>query len=337
MTLAALTWKQLPSQTVVANATIAQILDAMYTAYTSSTYADGTARTVGAGVAWNFSRYQLAGTTEAIYGVPVTNALNQKVIFAGSASVYTPVMLSTVTYAANTLYVGLAKNAGAFSSWTGASPFTSGQFSGYCNSFLKNATYGLNIKCYESQDAVIVMLYHVASGVVTCSSMGAGALVDPESSDTTNDAESDGKLYCVFGSGSNPNIAYGVGSHDATQCIFGHYSYSGASNNVNKFVAFQPGSGTMIALPRIGAYKIASPLQTRAGKFVKIPVIVGIDTSLTNASSFTTHTTFGGRVREAWMIGDAVGGQVLRNSGVDIGYTLSNSYTTAGDAFLLSR
>ena len=338
MTLAALTWKQLPTQTVVANATIAQILDAVYTAYTASTYADGTARTAGSGVAWTFSRYQLSSTTEAIYGVPVTNTLNQKVIIAGSASSYTPVMMTNGSYVTNTLFIGLAKNAGNFSSWNGATPFTSGQFSGYAAIFAKNATYGLTIKCYESQDAIIAVMYVGASGWTA--TFAAGALVDPESADTTNDSESDGKVYVVGASGITGGTNYGVGTHTNTYNMFGNIITTSAAGNAhNKFAAFVPGAATILPLPKIMATGyFANSFQTRGGKNVKIPVLVGWYSAWTDASNaYATHTTFAGRVREAWIFGKSVGGQVLRNAGVDVGYTLSNSNTSIGDSFLLSR
>jgi hypothetical protein len=337
MTLAALTWKQLPTQALAVNATIAQVLDAMYTAFTSTTYADGTSRTAGAGVAWTFSRYQLTGTTEAIYGTPVSNAMNQKVILAGSAATYAPVMLTSCAYAVNTLFVGVAKNSGNFSSWTVATPFTSGQFSGYSPIMTRDATYGLSIKCFESQDGVVGVLYHTSSGLN--STFMAGGIIDPESSDTTYDAETDGKLYAVQSSGVTLSSGYGVGQHNNPYGgMAGHYSYTSSPGNItNKFAAFQPGSATMISLPRLGQFNIGSPLQSRSGKYVKIPCLVGFNTSFTDAAGYTTHTTFAGRIRELWVFGDAVGGQVLRNSGVDIGYLLSNSNTAAGDAFILTK
>lgn len=338
MTLAALTWKQLPTQTVAANATIAQILDAVYTAFTATSYADGTVRTPGSGVAWTFSRYQLSSTTEAIYGTPVTNALNQKFILAGSASTYTPVMMTNCSYAVNTLFVGLAKNGGNFSTWNGATPFTSGQFSGYAGVFTKNATYGLTIKCYESQDGVLGVMYIGNSGYT--STFGGGALVDPESSDTTNDSESDGKIYTVCSSGVTLNATYGVGTHANTYNMFGNVLTTTASGNAhNKFAAFVPNTATILPMPKIMANGyFSNTLQTRSGKNVKIPILVGWYSSWTDPTNpYATHTTFAGRVREAWIFSKGVGGQVLRNAGVDIGYILSNSNTTAGDAFLLSR
>lgn len=338
MTLAALTWKQLPTQTVVANATVAQMLDAIYTAFTSTTYADGTARTPGSGVAWTFSRYQLTGTTEAIYGTPVTNTLNQKIILAGSASTYTPVMMTNCSYAANNLFVGLAKNSGAFSSWTGATPFTSGQFSGYAAVFTKNATYGLTIKCYESQDGILGVMYVGTSGWTA--TFGGGALIDPESTDTTNDSESDGKIYAVCASGNTGGLNYGVGTHNATYNMFGNIiTTSAAGNGHNKLAAFVPGSATILPLPKIMAMGyFGNSFQTRGGKNVRIPVLVGWYPAWIDATNaYATHTTFAGRVREAWIFGKGVGGQVLRNAGTDIGYILSNSPSAAGDAFFLSR
>jgi hypothetical protein len=339
MTLAALTWKQLPTQNLAINATIDQILNAIYTAFTSTTYADGVTRTSGSGVAWTFSRYQATGAiTEAIYGVPVTNTLNQKVIIAGSASTYTPVMLTGCSYATSNLFVGLAKNAGNFSSWTAASPFTSGQFSGYGDVMTRDATYPLAIKCYESQDGVLCLIYHLITGGGVTSSFMAGGIIDPQSTDTTLDAESDGKVYALSVSGTTLSGSYGVGLHSSTAGgLVGHYSAASLSNATNKFAAFTPGGATMLSLPRIGSFYIGAPLQSKSGKYAKIPCLVGYNASFSDATGYTTHTIFAGRVREVWMFGDMVGGQILRTNGTDVGYTLSNSLTIAGDAFLLTK
>ena len=336
MTLSALTWKQLPTQTLASSHTLPNILDAIYNAFGSLTYADGTSRTVGAGVAWTFSRYQLSNNTEAVYGSPPTNTLNQKVIIAGSTSVYTPVMLSGATYASSVLFVGLAKNSGNFSTWNGATPFTSGSFTGYAAFHSKQSTYGLTIKCYESQDAVMVLVWSTGGGTA-CGGFAAGGLIDPESGDTTSDAESDGKLYALCVSGTATRV---IGNHADNGGGIGSpgmfASVSSANNNTyTRCVAFQPGASSILTLHKMSQTTLGSTqyTQTRSGKYTKLPLLFLVSPSTT--FSWQGLTTFGGRLREVWLF-NGVGGTTLRNSGVDSGYIVSDSLSTAGNAYLLS-
>ena len=338
MTLSALTWKQLPTQTLVAAShTLPNILDSIYNAFASSTYADGSTRTLNSGVAWTFLRYQLGGTTtEAVYGSPPTNALNQKVIIAGSTGTYTPVMLGGTAYATSTIFAGLAKNAGNFSSWNGVTPFTTGSFTGYGAVHAKQSTYNLNIRCYESQDGVVVLINYV--GATFCCGFAAGGIMDPESGDTTSDGESDGKLYVLGVSGT---AGRAIGNHVDNGGGAGNpgmlcsTTVGSTSNTVPKCVAFQPGSSSLLAVHKMTQTTLGATttIQTRSGKYTKIPTLALLSPSLT--FTWNTLTTFGGRFREIWLF-NGVGGTTLRNSGVDSGYIVSDSLATAGNAYLLS-
>lgn len=337
MALTALTWKQLPTQSLSSSHTIADILNAVFNAFGSSTYADGTSRTLGAGVAWTFSRYQLLGTTEAVYGSPPTNPLNQRVIIAGSTSSYTPVMLTYSAYVTTQLFAGLAKNAGNFSTWNGASPFTSGQFTGYTPFHLKQSVSGLAIRCYESQDGVVCIINTSAGGAA--GGFIAGGLLDPETGDGVSDGESDGKLYMLGVPGST---AAPVGTHSNNGSSTGQtpgflcsISLSSTNNSVARCVAFQPGSATLLTVHKMSqsVYGATTVVQTRSGKYVKLPALAFLSPSMT--FTWNTLTTFGGRFREIWLF-NGVGGTTLRNSGVDSGYIISDSSVTSGNAYLLS-
>jgi hypothetical protein len=337
MTLSALTWKQLPTQTLATSHTLPNILDAIYNAFGSSTYADGTTRTLNAGVAWTFSRYQLSNATEAVHGSPPTNTLNQKVIIAGSTGSYTPVMLAGATYATSTLFAGLAKNAGNFATWNGAAPFTSGQFTGYAAFHLKQASYGLTIRCYESQDGIMVLIWYTGLSSAACGGFAAGGIVDPESGDTVSDAESDGKLYALCVSGT---LTRAIGNHadngggGLSPGMFAN-SANASNNTVPRCIIFQPGTSSLFGLHKMSQPTLASTfyVQTRSGKYTKIPLLLLV----CGVQSFTwnTLTTFGGRLREIWLF-NGVGGTTLRNSGVDSGYIVSDSLVSAGNAYLLS-
>ncbi len=131
MALPAQQWKYVGSQSFVSG-TVAAALDALYTLGTAATYADGSARTPGSDSAGTYSRYQNVGVTEAIYCTPATaNALNQRLIWAGSASVGSATMAAPDTYLQNHILVSVNKNSGAFNAWDAALPFTSGEFFGY--------------------------------------------------------------------------------------------------------------------------------------------------------------------------------------------------------------
>ena len=247
-------------------------------------------------------------------------------------------MLTGSTYAASTIFAGLAKNAGNFSTWNGVAPFTTGQFTGYGAVHAKQSTYNLNIRCYESQDGVIVLINHV--GATICCGFAAGGIIDPESGDSTSDAESDGKLYTLGVSGTTGRA---IGNHADTGgtsgvqtpgmlcCTTATYT----SNTLPRCVAFQPGSSSLLAVHKMSQSTLASTtaMQTRSGKYTKLPQLALLSPSMT--FTWNTLTTFGGRFREIWLF-NGVGGTTLRNSGVDSGYIVSDSLSTAGNAYLIS-
>ncbi|MEK0430788.1 MAG: hypothetical protein RL139_592, partial [Gemmatimonadota bacterium] len=139
-------------------ATVAGHLDALWSLTQSSTYYDGGSRTIGAGYAATWSRYQSGGVTEALYATPVTSTLTHRWILAGSASSKSPSMASPDTWSTAMVLSGIAKNAGSFNAWDAASPFTSGSFSGYwraCNCAHGSVTY-TKIWLYESSQGVVV-------------------------------------------------------------------------------------------------------------------------------------------------------------------------------------
>lgn len=338
MSLTPLTWKQLPVQTLTANYTTAQFLDAMFTALTSTTYANGSARTVGSGVAWTFSRYKNASTaTEAIHGYPPTNPMNQRVIIAGSVGVMTPVMMYGTTYAAANIHVGLVKNGGTFTTWNGAAPFTTGQFTGYAPFHARSSTLNVQVRVYESQDAIACV---VNSTTTTASNFFlAGGIVDPETGDATSDAESDGRLYALNASTptftNNINVQGYSNGTPGVNVVAHHPQIASPANGNNKFVALTPGGSALLGLSRlVRNHAVGTSFNSRSNKYVKIPLHLCFTDSL---SSYTEPPyTYGGRLREIWITRSAIAGTTLRNGGTDLGYFIGDSINAVGGAYLLS-
>lgn len=338
MALAALTWRQLPVQTLASGYTITTLLDAVYTALSSTTYVNGAARTQGSGVAWTVSRYQAASVTQAVYCYPPTNTLTQQVILAGATSAKTPVMAaSSAAFATNTMYGALAKNAGAFNAWDAAAPFTSGQFSGYVAVHTVQATYGIQVRVYESQDGILVLVN--AATAAANSYFFAGGLFDPETGDTTSDAESDGKLYglgCSNLTFAGSNFDGGLPSSTAaTGLMFAHQFQSASTHTACKCLAFTPGGSTLLGLARTNRYvTMGTAFGSRAGKYARLPIICSITDTTLNYTD--PPITYGGRLREICLTRKAVSGSTLRSSGTDVGYYAGNDVNNAAGCVILS-
>ncbi len=209
-------------------------LDGIFTLFNRSTYADGTSRITGSGVAWSFFKTSsfVGGVTDAVYGYPpVMTSVSQSVIFAGTSSFTTitptmsPIPYSPNPYITNSLYVALQKNSNwkSYTHWTSASMFNSCSVnintvssSGY-SLLVKNQIanqYPCNIiQAWECQEAIVVSLTSTGSFSGSLSVPGqsiyplnnypnvsvviAGAFIDPISNDNVVDSEVDGRLYGI--------------------------------------------------------------------------------------------------------------------------------------------
>jgi hypothetical protein len=318
MSLPALHHRKLNSTTATTNG-IVDILNAIWAAVDPAvtTYADGTTRTAGSGTAWTWTRYQANGVTQAVWGIPPTGALNHRVLFVGATSnpSPTPTMLID-TWSNNRLHVGLVKNAGAFNAWNASAPFTTGQFSGYTMIGTTLAS-PVTFTIFESEETV-----HIGVGVGTAGAnhgAGAGAIIDPDTGDAA-DAETDGRVYGLWTSGSN--ILSNMLTNAATNTFMNHGTSSGGSH----FVTFAPGTGTIVPSVRENFYFSITAAQrtTRAGKFPGTPLYAA------SASNWV------GRVREIRVIRPALFGQRLDTTpGVIKGYVYAQNSNTNGDAVLL--
>ncbi len=166
MALTPLNWKYVGTA-ILGASTVPALLDAVYTLGIATTYANGTARTPGSNSAWTWARQQIAGTTEAAYGNPPTNALGMRYILGGTTSTvraYTLLTPDTAT-SVNLIVAGMNRGSGTFGNWYDAQPFTSG-FSGYWRaSRLFSAIAYDRVAMWESQEGCVVQMFTAASAV----------------------------------------------------------------------------------------------------------------------------------------------------------------------------
>ena len=323
MSLSPLAWRYVGAQSF-ASATVAAVLDALYTLGGAATYADGTTRTVGSGSAWTWSRYQNGGTTEACYASPPTDTLNLRVILAGAASLPSPspTMASPDAAAINVLNVNVIKNAGSFASWNAASPFTSGQTFGYWRAWATAAGVG-TVRLYEGTEAVLV-LFETASA--TAYGAILGALLDSESTDVVSDAESDGKLYGIITSGISANI---TGTLNTSAQFLDHSSVA----SQNHAGIFTPGGSTLLPMNRRAVSTAAmttTGLKTRSGRYVRAPFDYRSIAASPNDLAL-------GRLREISMFSDGKTATKLTSGATTIGYLVGGSSVTDVDVVILAH
>ena len=323
MSLSPLAWRYVGAQAFGA-ATVAAVLDALYTLGTAVTYADATTRTPGSGSAWTWSRYQNASVTEACYATPPTVTLGLRVILAGAASLPSPspTMATPDAAAINVLNVNVIKNAGSFASWNAASPFTSGQTFGYWRVWATAAGAG-TVRLYEGTEAVVVLIE-----TASAATYGAilGAILDSESTDVVNDSESDGKLYGIITSGTSANISGTI--HTVSQFL----DHSTTASNHHAGI-FTPGGSTLLPMNRRIQANVAmttTGLRTRAGRFVRAPYDYRATASAPNDVAL-------GRLREISMFSDGKVGTKLTSGGTTIGYLVGGSSSTDVDVVILAH
>jgi len=323
MSLSPLAWRYVGAQ-AFASATVAAVLDALYTLGTAGTYADATTRTPGSGSAWTWSRYQNASVTEACYATPPTATLGLRVILAGAASLPSPspTMASPDAAAINVLNCNVIKNAGSFASWNAASPFTSGQTFGYWRVWATASGAG-TVRLYEGTEAVLVLIE-----TASAATYGAilGAILDSESTDLVSDAESDGKLYGIITSGTSANISGTI--HTTSQFL--DHSTSASFHHAG---IFTPGGSTLLTMNRrteSSASMTTTGLKTRSGRFVSAPHDYRSTAAAPNDVAL-------GRLREISMFSDGKTATQLTSGGTTIGYLVGGSSSTDVDVVILAH
>lgn len=328
MSLPHMQWRYVGTRTF-AVASMASLMDELFTLGTASTYGDGTARTPGSGSAGTWTRVQISNVTECLNVAPPVNALNARIMIGGAT--YTPspspTMHSPESYAASNLMVNLVKNAGAFATWNAANPFTSGQTFGWGKWWSTASGVG-NVYLWEGREAIAVIATNAAGG----SAWGfmAGAILDPESTDTTTDGESDGRLYGIVRSGVSTVIS-GTFWNDWTPSFAGNaFLRSSNANNQPFSAVFAPGSASLLQMnPMLTFPASPSPtgLKTRSGQFARL--------ALTWRA--TTPDNLLGRFREVYAYSDAQLPARQTDGANIIGYAFCGSSVSQVDSLLLEH
>jgi hypothetical protein len=309
MSLTALEHRRMAVVNVV-TATTAGLLDHIYTAITAANdYAGNALTSPLVGV----TKYQNAGTTEAVYGSFTTGALTHKFLIAGVNAARTPLMGGSHTYSSQMLMGGLTKNAGAFASWDHATlPFTSGQSTGLVKFFDPSSVTAIKVHAYISAETLWIFIERDTNLIF---GIGLGALIDPETTSSLS-AESDGRIYGVISTGTT---SINTGLHNQTSGFLIH----NASNNTPHNLFFNAGAGTLQNTSRVEINQAVSSTTT----------LVNADNEPFALPIFMKNATTDkmiGRLREFRVVRDSKHGL---KQGSDTWYYVGGSTVTDVDCF----
>jgi len=340
------------------------IIERIYNLGLGTTYPDSSPRTPGSGSAGTYNLVS-SGTTRVLHIDPSVRTINNKIVLCAdtggtvslpNGAARLPTIASGETgFASNkagswwgssggtgyppvdgsgrfTIFSTIIKNPGNYSHWTAVNPFTSGSFYGYYRSLLTTSSgFTGNVYVYESSDCLAVAFVGSQNYFLL-----AGAIIDPESPDTTLDSESDGKLYGII------TAAFGSGWIDN---IVSNTHYTGVSSMRNQMTSsiFLPNSSNILRITpitwSIPVYSIpydqgpyggvntssvgnlnsnllnGSAMFTRSGRLVKIPI--------TYRSLTSGHTL--GRLRDIYLFSNSRLPRRLMNGNVPLGYAFGPS------------
>jgi len=334
MSLPALQWRKLPVVTISSAISSSDYLRTINNMLTGSTYFDGSARTVGSGSAWSSSiAYTTGSNVEAVLCYPpLTTQLSQSVLIttkatSGAASGGTPTMITNEgSFIAGGFAVGLSKNSGNFTNWTGSTPMgISSSFTGYVHmTAIALYTYASNkITIYESKEALILNIGNSSTPTLNYFVM-CGALYDPQQTTTSVDAELDNRLYGILRGIYNSGIGASFLSNN------GDFIDHNTSVSLCKHVMFTPQQSTLKTMycTKFNASSFSSAgLVSNTGKLVKLPLY------------FVEITTgnFQSTMRDIYAIRASANNLIFRDGSSNIvGFTISRLDTSANDAILLS-
>ena len=325
MALPDLNWRYVGTRTFVGGNLVAA-LNAAYDLGIAVTYSDGTVRVPGTGSAWTWAREQSAGTTVAAYGNPPTNALAFRYIIGGTVGASAPTMLTPDAFLANCILYGMQRNAGAFTTWTSATPFTNAGFSGYWKGTRPFSVLQDSVAMWESQEGCAIQWGLSSDG--STSTVGFGALIDPLSVAAAN-AESDGRLYMMFGSG----VSFGVSTVWASLTggsSGGTWGGGGSTNGANHAGVFAPGTAVM--------YGGAGNNCSRLGTFTALLSSTNGATPLINVviQQNNTGTFFLGQSRQWYITKNQVSRVALNLGGTTVGWICGSSINTPGNCVVLT-
>jgi hypothetical protein len=175
---------------------------------------------------------------------------------------------------------------------------------------------------WESQEGCVIQYSQSSSG--STSSVGFGALFDPLSANASN-AESDGRIYTMWGSGS-----LSVTSATWSSITTDGGAWSGyAVANCNHAGTFAPGTAVMFG---------GAGVQTlRFGTFVGTGNFASLSGSVArvNLVAWNVSGTFLGQSRQWGLIRDTLTRIEYAIGATPSGYVWAPSMNTAGDAVIL--
>ena len=341
------------------------LLDSIFTVFQSSTYSDGSPRVTGSGVAWTFLRTSSLGitngVTDAVWGYPPTmSMMSQSVIFAGTGSVQVPnpsplIGLNALTFQNNQLYVAIQKQANwsQYRNWCSSSIFNSGSsginsvsHSGFFSvnqTVTRDATsqYAYSINAWECGESFALVINNSASLYGNSQFAGAnmnqnggypviaGAFIDPLSSDTTVDAEDDGRLYSLATYQLGISFLNTILTSSVGQLNFytnsSEFLKHAAQNTVySKFVTFVPKTTNTIPIYLAENIWISYNTITPRGQTVPLALTV-LDKN---------NNRFIGKFRDIVAIKNSYSGYTIRSGSVELGYTLGCSPYTIGNVLM---
>ena len=336
MSLPALEWRKLPIVTTAVTSSTSDFLNIIYNMLTGSTYFDGSARTIGSGSAWSGSKAFVTGSnTEAILCYPpLRTSLSQSVLIVGknttgTVSGGTPTMATTEgALSTDQLGMAISKNSGDFTNWTGSRPMgPSSSFSGYIRPITGLSTLStLKITIYESKEAIALDIGNGATNPIYNLVSMCGALIDPQQTVTSTEAELDNRIYGLLR--SNQVSTTGVESNFYnTLGTFLDHSGTAANCKSMYFVPQQSSLKTIFSIKFLTGNQFVS-LTSISSKLVKLPIYY------TNDSS---PYSFVGTLRDIYAIRDSSNNLVFRDGSSNIiGFSVSKSETSANNTILLS-
>ena len=325
MSLEALKHRRLATVNATAM-TIPAVLDAFWAVVDPAvtTYSDGSARAFsGTGATgWTWTRVQVLGVTEAIWGKPPGGTMDQRVVIAGRAANPTPspTMITPDSFNLSGVHVGHQLSAGTFTTWNAQYPFTNLRWSGYTRLGAAVTTYtSVSVCIYESQEVIWVEMLANGTSVFVAP---VGAMYDPETV-TAAACETDGRRYGFLTVGGTALASNFLGSAvTGTLWVAG-----GNAANAHGYI-WRPGSTTVETVSRVWLSNGASTanIQTNlAGEFAGTPLFM------------SATSGWVGRVRECYWGRPVLYHQRIDTTpGVIAAYGIGWSTSSAtGDALLL--
>jgi len=333
MSLPALAARMLPTSTPTGSRTAEAMIDSLISSFAASAYVDGTARS-SAAQAWTWTKFTDNGTVGAWGQAPALVGRNpfRVIIVIPVAGSNQPANFKRVPvyqepWAADRMWIGIAKSSGSYTSWSDSNPFGTGAFSGYwpfaatgvSSNVIYNGSYWRVIETPET--AWLAMVPNSGSAAFgTC----FGALIDPETGDAV-DAESDERIYGMWTSVSYTMPVGLWGGDNSEGDLFDNVQNQGYPH----FGVFLPGTDVICSTQRATVFP-QYVMSTRTGKIPRINVF-----AMNQLNSGIGRDGWCGRIREVSVAKNATLGQALMNGGTTVGYAFAHHPNVVGQPALL--